>query len=69
MEQTESTEYALTADEKAMVLPLVESVSQAQLEVQAILRAIIRVRGLQGQWSLDGDRLVKAHANGNGSGT
>jgi hypothetical protein len=64
MEQT--NEYALTDDEKGMVQPLIEAATQVQTETQALLRAIIRLRKLDGDWTLQGDKLVKLHVNGSG---
>jgi hypothetical protein len=59
-------EYTLTADEQGMVKPLIETIENLQKETQAVLRAITRLRNLEGNWNLVGDRLVKS--NGNGSG-
>jgi hypothetical protein len=53
------TEYTLTEDEKGMIIPIIETVENLQKEAQVVLRAITRLRGLEGQWSLMGDRLVK----------
>jgi hypothetical protein len=64
MEQT--NEYTLTDDEKGMVQPLIEAATQVQTETQALLRAIIRLRKLDGDWTLQGDKLVKLHVNGSG---
>jgi hypothetical protein len=57
-------EYTLTADELGMVKPLIESVENLQKEAQAILRGITRVRKLDGNWSLVGDKLVKVEPRG-----
>jgi hypothetical protein len=53
------TEYTLTADEQAMINPLIETVENLQRDAQALLRAITRLRGLEGQWSLNGNKLIK----------
>lgn len=53
------TEYELTPDEQAMVNPLIEAVENMQKDAQAILRAITRMRNLQGQWNLQGTKLIK----------
>jgi hypothetical protein len=61
-------EYLLTADEREMVSPLIEQSNQVQNELQAILRAILRLRKLEGNWSLMDGKLVKAVVpNGNGT--
>jgi hypothetical protein len=64
------TEYALTEDEKGMVIPLIETIENLQKEVQAILRGITRLRKLDGNYTLQGDRLVRvppaSRDNGNG---
>ena len=60
MEQT--NEYSLTADELGMVQPMIESMENLQKEVQAILRAITRLRGLEGNYNLVGNKLVRAAA-------
>jgi hypothetical protein len=77
MEQTEQTnEYILTDDEKGMIVPLIEMSQRAQSEAQSLLSAIVRLRKLEGNWTLQGDRLVKAQpasrmavatTNGNGA--
>jgi hypothetical protein len=56
------TEYTLTADEQAMINPLIETVENLQRDAQAILRAITRLRGLEGQWNLNGNKLIKMGA-------
>lgn len=53
------TEYTLTADEQAMLQPIIETVDNLQRDAQAILRAITRLRKLEGQWTLEGNKLVK----------
>jgi hypothetical protein len=58
MEQIES--YTLTEDERGMVQPLIDTVNQLQNETQILLRSIIRLRKLEGDWTLQGDRLVRA---------
>lgn len=63
MEHTE--EYTLTPDELGMVKPIIETVENLQRDAQAILRAVTRHRGLEGNWNLVGDKLVKV-VNGNG---
>ncbi len=60
------TEYELTADEIAMVQPLIETVQNLQKETQTILNAIVRLRNLQGNYALVGNKLIKADQNGNG---
>lgn len=67
MEQ-QAEEYTLTADEQALVTPLIETVENLQRDAQAILRAITRMRGLEGNWNLNGNRLIKVTTNGNGNG-
>jgi hypothetical protein len=63
----ESTnEYMLTDDEKGMLQPLLEMQKQIESEAQGLLRAIIRLRRLDGNWSLNGDRLIQANTNGSG---
>ena len=52
-------EYTLTADEQAMIQPIIESVENLQRDAQAILRAITRMRGLDGSWNLNGTKLIK----------
>lgn len=52
-------EYELTKDEQGMIQPLIETVEQLQKDAQAVLRAITRLRGLEGQWNLVGTKLVK----------
>jgi hypothetical protein len=53
------TEYTLTADEQAMIQPIIETVDNLQRDAQAILRAITRLRGLEGNWNLNGNKLIK----------
>ncbi len=60
------TEYILTADEQGLIKPLIETVENLQRDAQAVLRAITRLRNLEGNWNLVGDKLVKVHQNGNG---
>jgi hypothetical protein len=67
MENT-AEEYTLTADEQAMISPLIETVENLQRDAQAILRAITRMRNLEGNWNLNGNKLVKVTTNGNGNG-
>ena len=67
MENT-TEEYTLTADEQAMINPLIETVDNLQRDAQAILRAITRMRNLEGNWNLTGNKLIKATTNGNGNG-
>jgi hypothetical protein len=57
-------EYELTTDELGMIKPMIEAVDNLQKETQAVLRAITRLRNLQGQWNLVGDKLVKIETNG-----
>jgi septation ring formation regulator EzrA len=57
-------EYELTTDELGMVKPMIEAVENLQKETQAILRAITRLRRLEGNWNLVGDKLVKIETNG-----
>jgi hypothetical protein len=64
MEQT--NEYLLTDDEKGMVQPLIEAATQVQTETQALLRAIIRLRKLEGDWTLQDGKLMRVHSNGSG---
>lgn len=52
-------EYQLTADERGMVQPLIDNIEVLQKECQSILRAITRLRNLDGNWTLMGDRMVK----------
>jgi hypothetical protein len=58
----QSDQYTLTADELGLVKPIIETVDTLQKEAQAILRAITRLRGLEGNWNLVGNKLVKAPA-------
>jgi hypothetical protein len=58
-------EYELTTDELGMIKPMIEAVETMQKETQAVLRAITRLRNLQGNWNLVGDKLVKIEPNGN----
>lgn len=60
--ETLQTEYTLTADEQAMINPLIETVENLQRDAQAILRAITRLRSLDGNWNLVGNKLIKAAA-------
>jgi hypothetical protein len=60
-------EYLLSDDEKGMVQPLVDRVAEVQAETKTLLGAIMRLRKLEGEWILQGDRLVKLHLNGNGA--
>lgn len=64
MEQPE--EYTLTEEEQALILPIVQTVEELQTEARTILRAISRVRKLDGNWTLQGNRLIKVNGNGNG---
>ena len=67
MEQT--NEYILTEDEHAMLKPLTDQIDALQRDAQAILRAIVRHRGLeQTNWSLTDGKLVRIPSNGNGNG-
>jgi hypothetical protein len=59
-------EYTLTEDERGMVQPLIETADQIQKETQALLRAIVRLRKLEGNWNLEGNRLIRVPTNGNG---
>jgi hypothetical protein len=60
-------EYQLTSDEQGLVKPLIENIEAMQRETQAILRAITRLRALEGNWNLVGDKLVRMQSpNGNG---
>ena len=63
MEQP-TNEYTLTTDEQAMIQPIIESVENLQRDAQAILRAITRMRGLEGSWNLNGTKLVKVQSGG-----
>lgn len=60
------TEYELSADEMGMVQPMIDTVQNVQKELQCILNAIVRLRNLQGSFSLVGNKLIKADQNGNG---
>jgi hypothetical protein len=62
----EQTEYSLTEDEQGMIKPLVNQIELLQKEAQSILNAISRLRKLDGNWNLMGDKLVKM-PNGNGN--
>jgi hypothetical protein len=62
----EQTEYSLTEDELGMVKPMIDHIEFLQKETQTVLRAITRLRGLNGDWNLLGDKLVKM-TNGNGA--
>ena len=66
MENTDS--YTLTADEQGMVAPLMETIENLQREVQAVLRAITRLRGLEGNYNLVDGKLIRVIPNGNGNG-
>lgn len=61
-------EYELTEDEQGLVQPLIETVENLQKETQAVLRAITRLRKLEGNWNLVGNKLIRVVPNGNGSG-
>lgn len=61
------TEYTLTSDEQGLVKPLIENIEAMQRETTTILRAITRLRNLEGNWNLVGDKLVRMTTpNGNG---
>jgi hypothetical protein len=52
-------EYQLTPDEKELIAATVLYHQQQVLaEVNAILRAIARSRKLDGNWTLEGDKLI-----------
>jgi hypothetical protein len=61
-------EYVLTDDEKGMLQPLIKASEDLQAETQAVLRAVIRLRKLEGNWTLVGDKLVRPARNGNQGG-
>jgi hypothetical protein len=53
-------EYVLTADEKGMLETIKLQADELQLQLNLILRTILRYRKLpDGQWSLEGDKLVR----------
>lgn len=52
-------EYQLTADEMGLIKPFIDVIESQQKECQTILRAITRLRNLDGNWTLMGDRMVK----------
>lgn len=63
------TEYELTADEQGMIQPMMETIERLQKDVQAILNAVTRLRKLEGNWALQGNKLVLVpppNHNGNG---
>jgi hypothetical protein len=64
MEQPKD-EYTLTADELGLVKPIIDTVESLQKEAQVVLRAITRLRGLEGNWALAGNRLVKVNPTPN----
>jgi hypothetical protein len=55
-------EYTLTPDELGMIQPLIDNVEALQKEAQAILRAITRLRHLDGNWNLMGNKLIKVES-------
>jgi hypothetical protein len=61
-------EYELTPDELGMIKPLIDTVNDLQKEAQAILRAITRLRNLDGNWTLEGTKMVKVIPNGKSHG-
>lgn len=59
-----TNEYRLTRDELGMIDPVVKQIEFLQNEAQSLLRAITRLRGLQGNWQLEGDKLIRIEDNG-----
>ena len=58
--RTPMNEYVLTADEKGMLETIKLQADELQLQLNLILRTILRYRKLpDGQWSLEGDKLVR----------
>jgi hypothetical protein len=63
MEQ--QTEYTLTPDELGLLMGPQADLEAVQGQIRGILNAIIRFRKLgDGQWSLNGDKLVKVNPQG-----
>jgi hypothetical protein len=57
--EPENQEYELSIDERAMIAPYEEQIRALDAERQVILRAILRVRKLEGQWTQDGTKMRK----------
>ena len=49
-----------------LVKPLIENIEALQRDIQSILRAITRLRQLEGNWNLIDGKLIKVVPNGNG---
>jgi hypothetical protein len=57
-------EYVLTDDERGMLQPLMDAEKQIQNEAQVLLRSIIRLRKLEGDWRFQDGKLIKVNTNG-----
>jgi len=55
-----STEYTPTEDERALLDSGQAAIQALQAESQALLRCILRTRNLQGDWTWDGVKFLRA---------
>lgn len=53
-------EYQLNETEKELCAQISADLAEVQARAQAVLTTIVRVRKLDGNWTLSGDKLVKA---------
>jgi hypothetical protein len=52
----------LSKQEQSILAEYQQALRDIQQQIQGALRLIVKQRGLEGQWNLDGDRLVKVVA-------
>lgn len=57
--ETPVSEYVLSADEKALIDGINAQARELQSDMNAILRAITKARGLQGAWQFDGEKFTR----------
>lgn len=51
--------HELTDAEKSLLADLQREVAALQQQMQGALRLMLKQRGLEGQWALEGDALVE----------
>lgn len=54
-------EYALNETEQAVVEEALATIREVQCQLQGVLRLIVRQNKLEGNWTLDGRKLIKAN--------
>jgi hypothetical protein len=57
---SQNSTHKLTDAEQAMLSDIQRDIANLQQQMQGALRLMLKTRGLEGNWTLNGNELVKA---------